>query len=86
MGFLIVRLSPDGDPESHRSFVIALSDTDTLHNYFTEYLVDGWTQEILSYLPSDIDDWDNTQALEKREARAHKMREEQDGRDDLPLQ
>jgi hypothetical protein len=75
MGFLIVRLSPDGDPEAPNAFVIALSDTDTLHDYFREYLTDGWTQEILSYLPNDIDDWDITNALEKREMRAHNMKE-----------
>jgi len=78
MGFLIVRLSPS---DHNKPFVIALSDSDTLHDYFTEYLVDGWTQEILSYLPSDIDNWDYAHTLERREAQAHKMREEQDGRD-----
>jgi hypothetical protein len=87
MGFLIVRLSPDGDPEASGAFVIAMSDSDTPHDYFREYLVDGWTREILHYLPSDtpIDNWDYAHTLVKRESQAHGMREGQNGRDDLPL-
>ena len=73
MGFLIVRISGHG--EGFIPFVIALSDKDTLHDYFREYLVEGWTQEILSYLPSDIDNWDYAYTLEWREAQAHHMKE-----------
>ena len=69
MGFLIVRVSCRS--EEFAPFIITLSDNDTLHDYFHEYLAQGWTQEILSYLPNDIDDWDISRTLEKREERAH---------------
>lgn len=72
MGFLVVRLSPS---DHNKPFVIALSDSDTLHDYFREYLAEGWTQEILSYLPNDIDDWYVSRSIEKREMRAHGMKE-----------
>lgn len=71
MGFLVVNLAGPNGADPH---IMALPDSDTLHEYFAEYLTEGWTQEILTYSSGDIDDWDYADKLEHDERLAHRWR------------
>jgi hypothetical protein len=64
------------NPATEQSFILAQAadgDANTLHGAFEEYLVDGWTTEIISYLPCEnAVNYHDYAELERREERAHK--------------
>lgn len=68
MGHLVVRMI---NPRTQTGIVIALSDHDTLFEYYHDYVADGWVQEILGYVHGENDDFDDIMAMERREIQAH---------------
>ena len=75
MSVVVVRYINEATEQSFILAQAADGDANTLHGAFEEYLVDGWTTEILSYYPSfypsELSDYEDWLGLERREERAH---------------
>ena len=71
MSVVVVRYINEATEQSFILAQAADGDANTLHGAFEEYLVDGWTTEILSFYPSELSDYEDWTELERREERAH---------------
>lgn len=71
MSVVVVRYINEATEQSYILAQDAAGDANTLHDAFEEYLVDGWTTEILAYHGYDLDDYKDWLELERREERAH---------------
>lgn len=71
MSIVVVRYINEATEQSFILAQAADGDANTLHGAFEEYLVDGWTTEILSFYPSELSDYADQLELERREERAH---------------
>lgn len=59
---------------TEQSFILAQAADradNTLHDAFKEYLVDGWTTEILAYHGYGLGNYEDWLELERREVEAH---------------
>lgn len=72
MSVVIVRYTREATKQSFILAQAAEQLTNTLHSAFEEYLVGGWTTEILAYLPwEEAENYRDYDHLSHREERAH---------------
>ena len=72
MAIVVVRYTQEATNQSYILAQDAAGDANTLHDAFEEYLVGGWTTEILAYLPrEDAENYHDYDEIERREEEAH---------------